>query len=177
MATGADASDKKELLPSDDSFRERKQSRHERSVRLHDGNDLVVDPELVTDDGALGFWKAAGRVMTFVVCGIGGYPVVGGSSVEEPDADLWNGCERPCVTSTESRRAGPYLNEAGAIGHVVRVFRHALPDAAVRVVISVPLVITYLETGLGPRLPTASRTIVCGQNGLWAREPRSRARI
>ena len=56
---GADASGKKELLAIDDGFRESEQSWHELLVRLRDQNGLVVDPELVTGDGALGFWKAA----------------------------------------------------------------------------------------------------------------------
>lgn len=59
---GADASGKKELLAIDDGFRESEQSWHELLVRLRDQNGLVVDPELVTGDGALGFWKAARKV-------------------------------------------------------------------------------------------------------------------
>ena len=56
---GADASGKKELLAIDDGFRESEQSWHELLVRLRDENGLVIDPELATGDGALGFWKAA----------------------------------------------------------------------------------------------------------------------
>jgi putative transposase len=59
---GADANGKKELLAIEDGFRESEQSWHELLVRLHDENGLVVDPELVTGDGALGFWKAARQV-------------------------------------------------------------------------------------------------------------------
>jgi putative transposase len=59
---GADASGKKELLAIDDGFRESEQSWHELLVRLRDENGLVVDPELATGDGALGFWKAARKV-------------------------------------------------------------------------------------------------------------------
>ncbi len=59
---GADASGKKELLAIDDGFRESEQSWHELLVRLRDANGLVVDPELATGDGALGFWKAARKV-------------------------------------------------------------------------------------------------------------------
>ena len=58
---GADARGKKELLAIDDGFRESEQSWHELLVRLRDENGLVIDPELATGDGALGFWKAAGR--------------------------------------------------------------------------------------------------------------------
>jgi len=59
---GADAGGKKELLALDDGFRESEQSWHELLVRLRDGNGLVIDPELATGDGALGFWKAARKV-------------------------------------------------------------------------------------------------------------------
>jgi len=59
---GADASGKKELLAIDDGFRESEQSWHELLVRLRDENGLVIDPELATGDGALGFWKAAKKV-------------------------------------------------------------------------------------------------------------------
>jgi putative transposase len=59
---GADASGKKELLAIDDGFRESEQSWHELLVRLRDQNGLAVDPELVTGDGALGFWTAARKV-------------------------------------------------------------------------------------------------------------------
>ena len=46
----------------DDGFRESEQSWHELLVRLRDQNGLVLDPELATGDGALGFWKAARKV-------------------------------------------------------------------------------------------------------------------
>ena len=59
---GADAGGKKELLAIDDGFRESEQSWHELLVRLRDQNGLVLDPELATGDGALGFWKAAKKV-------------------------------------------------------------------------------------------------------------------
>jgi putative transposase len=59
---GADANGKKELLAIDDGFRESEQSWHELLVRLRDQNGLVIDPELATGDGALGFWKAARKV-------------------------------------------------------------------------------------------------------------------
>jgi len=59
---GADASGKKELLAIDDGFRESEQSWHELLVRLRDENGLVIDPELATGDGALGFWQAARKV-------------------------------------------------------------------------------------------------------------------
>ena len=59
---GADAGGKKELLAIDDGFRESEQSWHELLVRLRDQNGLVLDPELATGDGALGFWKAARKV-------------------------------------------------------------------------------------------------------------------
>jgi putative transposase len=59
---GADAGGKKELLAIDDGFRESEQSWHELLVHLRDENGLVIDPELATGDGALGFWKAAKKV-------------------------------------------------------------------------------------------------------------------
>ena len=59
---GADAHGKKELLAIDDGFRESEQSWHELLVRLRDENGLVIDPELATGDGALGFRKAAKKV-------------------------------------------------------------------------------------------------------------------
>ena len=59
---GADASGKKELLAIEDGFRESEQSWHELLVRLRDENGLVIDPELATGDGALGFWKAARKI-------------------------------------------------------------------------------------------------------------------
>ena len=61
VVIGADANGKKELLAIDDGFRESEQSWHELLVRLRDENGLVIDPELATGDGALGFWKAARR--------------------------------------------------------------------------------------------------------------------
>ena len=62
MLIGADARGKKELLAIDDGFRESEQSWHELLIRLRDENGLVIDPELATGDGALGFWKAARKV-------------------------------------------------------------------------------------------------------------------
>jgi putative transposase len=59
---GADASGRKELLAIDDGFRESEQSWHELLVRLRDDNGLVIEPELATGDGALGFWQAARKV-------------------------------------------------------------------------------------------------------------------
>ena len=59
---GADASGRKELLAIDDGFRESEQSWHELLVRLRDENGLVIEPELATGDGALGFWQAARKV-------------------------------------------------------------------------------------------------------------------
>src|SRR5215212_7738171 len=55
---GADASGKKELLAIEDGFRESAQSWREVLLRLRDENGLVLDPELATGDGALGFWQA-----------------------------------------------------------------------------------------------------------------------
>jgi putative transposase len=55
---GADASGRKELLAVEDGFRESAQSWRELLLRLRDENGLVVDPELATGDGALGFWRA-----------------------------------------------------------------------------------------------------------------------
>ena len=59
---GADASGKRELLAIDDGFRESERSWHELLVRLRDENGPVIDPELATGDGALGFWQAARKV-------------------------------------------------------------------------------------------------------------------
>ena len=59
---GADAGGRKELLAIEDGFRESEQSWHELLVRLRDENGLVIEPELATGDGALGFWKAARKV-------------------------------------------------------------------------------------------------------------------
>jgi putative transposase len=55
---GADASGRKELLAIEDGFRESAQSWRELLLRLRDENGLVLDPELATGDGALGFWQA-----------------------------------------------------------------------------------------------------------------------
>jgi putative transposase len=59
---GADASGRKELLAVEDGFRESAQSWRELLLRLRDENGLVVDPELATGDGALGFWQALHEV-------------------------------------------------------------------------------------------------------------------
>ena len=55
---GADAQGRKELLAIEDGFRESAQSWRELLLRLRDQNGLVLDPELATGDGALGFWQA-----------------------------------------------------------------------------------------------------------------------
>jgi putative transposase len=59
---GADASGRKELLAIEDGFRESAQSWREVLLRLRDENGLVLDPELATGDGALGFWQALHEV-------------------------------------------------------------------------------------------------------------------
>jgi len=59
---GADARGRKELLAVEDGFRESAQSWRELLLRLRDENGLVVDPELATGDGALGFWQALHEV-------------------------------------------------------------------------------------------------------------------
>ena len=59
---GADGSGRKELLAIEDGFRESAQSWRELLLRLRDENGLVVDPELATGDGALGFWQALHEV-------------------------------------------------------------------------------------------------------------------
>jgi putative transposase len=59
---GADASGRKELLAVEDGFRESAQSWRELLLRPRDENGLVVDPELATGDGALGFWRALREV-------------------------------------------------------------------------------------------------------------------
>ena len=59
---GADASGRKELLAVEDGFRESAQSWRELLLRLRDKNGLVLDPELATGDGALGFWRALHEV-------------------------------------------------------------------------------------------------------------------
>jgi putative transposase len=59
---GADASGRKELLAIEDGFRESTQSWRELLLRLRDENGLVLDPELATGDGALGFWQALREV-------------------------------------------------------------------------------------------------------------------
>jgi putative transposase len=55
---GADAQGRKELLAVEDGFRESAQSWRELLLRLRDENGLILDPELATGDGALGFWQA-----------------------------------------------------------------------------------------------------------------------
>lgn len=59
---GADAQGRKELLAIEDGFRESTQSWRELLLRLRDQNGLVLDPELATGDGALGFWQALREV-------------------------------------------------------------------------------------------------------------------
>jgi len=59
---GADASGRKELLAIEDGFRESTQSWRELLLRLRDENGLVLDPELATGDGAMGFWQALHEV-------------------------------------------------------------------------------------------------------------------
>ena len=59
---GADASGRKELLAIEDGWRESAQSWRELLLRLRDENGLVLDPELATGDGALGFWQALHQV-------------------------------------------------------------------------------------------------------------------
>jgi len=59
---GADARGRKELLAVEDGFRESAQSWRELLLRLRDENGLVLDPELATGDGALGFWRALHEV-------------------------------------------------------------------------------------------------------------------
>jgi putative transposase len=59
---GADASGRKELLAVEDGFRESTQSWRELLLRLRDENGLVINPELATGDGALGFWQALHEV-------------------------------------------------------------------------------------------------------------------
>ena len=59
---GADANGRKELLAVEDGFRESAQSWRELLLRLRDENGLVLDPELATGDGALGFWQALHEV-------------------------------------------------------------------------------------------------------------------
>ena len=59
---GADAGGRKELLAVEDGYRESAQSWRELLLRLRDENGLVLDPELATGDGALGFWQALHEV-------------------------------------------------------------------------------------------------------------------
>jgi hypothetical protein len=59
---GADAQGHKELLAIDDGYRESTQSWRELLIRLRDKNGLVLDPEVATGDGALGFWQALHQV-------------------------------------------------------------------------------------------------------------------
>jgi len=62
VVIGADAQGRKELLAIEDGFRESAQSWRELLLRLRDENGLVLDPELATGDGALGFWQALHEV-------------------------------------------------------------------------------------------------------------------
>jgi len=62
VVIGADAQGRKELLAIEDGFRESTQSWRELLLRLRDENGLVLDPELATGDGALGFWQALHEV-------------------------------------------------------------------------------------------------------------------
>ena len=65
MHAGADRrrrQGRKELLAIEDGFRESAQSWRELLLRLRDQNGLVLDPELATGDGALGFWQALHEV-------------------------------------------------------------------------------------------------------------------
>src|SRR4051812_20505240 len=59
---GADATGRKELLAIEDGWRESAQSWREVLLRLRDENGLVLEPELATGDGALGFWQALHQV-------------------------------------------------------------------------------------------------------------------
>jgi putative transposase len=59
---GADATGRKELLAIEDGWRESAQSWRELLLRLRDENGLVLEPELATGDGALGFWQALRQV-------------------------------------------------------------------------------------------------------------------
>jgi putative transposase len=59
---GADAQGCKELLAIEDGYRESTQSWRELLLRLRDQNGLVLDPELATGDGALGFWQAVHEI-------------------------------------------------------------------------------------------------------------------
>jgi transposase-like protein len=70
---GADASGRKELLTSEDGYRERaptpsgrslggRQSWREMLLKLRDENGLAAAPERAVGDGALGFWKALHEV-------------------------------------------------------------------------------------------------------------------
>ena len=59
---GADVQGRKELLAVEDGFRESAQSWRELLLRLRDENGLVLDPELATGDGAMGFWRALHEV-------------------------------------------------------------------------------------------------------------------
>jgi putative transposase len=59
---GANAQGRKELLAIEDGFRESAQSWRELLLRLRDQNGLVLDPELATGDGSLGFWQALHEV-------------------------------------------------------------------------------------------------------------------
>jgi transposase-like protein len=58
---GATADGTKELLAVTDGYRESEQSWHELLLDLR-SRGLVVDPELATGDGSLGFWKALAKI-------------------------------------------------------------------------------------------------------------------
>lgn len=62
MLIGADSQGRKELLAIDDGYRESTQSWRELLIRLRDKNGLMLDPELATGDGALGFWQATHQI-------------------------------------------------------------------------------------------------------------------
>ena len=58
---GATADGKKELVAVSDGYRESEQSWSELLLDVR-SRGLTIDPELATGDGALGFWKALGKV-------------------------------------------------------------------------------------------------------------------
>ena len=58
---GATAEGKKELIAVADGYRESEQSWRELLLEVR-SRGLAVDPELAIGDGALGFWKALGKV-------------------------------------------------------------------------------------------------------------------
>ena len=61
VVIGAKADGKKELLAMTDGYRESEQSWKELLLDLKQ-RGLVIDPQLATGDGALGFWKALPQV-------------------------------------------------------------------------------------------------------------------